>query len=199
MTHLSDEQIVDAAEETPSMEIDAHLAACATCAAKVEDVRRLLHEVNAVEVPEPSPIFWQYFGRRVNEAIDTPARRQLRWRWTWGAAAAAAPFLVVALVSMLPLGKANDSRAVADNRPEEHATPSPSSGSAVTLDITDINEDEAWAVVRSLAEELHYEDAREAGVVPRAGSLDRAATELTEAERAELVRLINSDLKRAGA
>jgi hypothetical protein len=200
MTHLSDEQIAGATDGIATPAVDGHLAACTACAARVTGLRALLRDVNTIDVPEPSPLFWEHFHRRVNESIDTPVHDQARWRWTWAAAAATAiVVLVVALVSMLPLRPTDDPTQVAGSRPEEHATPDPSPDSTAALDITDINEDEAWAVVRSLAEELHYDDAREAGVMPSAGALDRAATELTEEERAELVRLISNDLKRAGA
>jgi hypothetical protein len=69
---------------------------------------------------------------------------------------------------------------------------------AADVDV-DIESDEAWAVVRSFADELRYEDARDAGVVPRPGAIERAATELTAEERAELVRIIQDELKRTGA
>jgi hypothetical protein len=61
------------------------------------------------------------------------------------------------------------------------------------------DEDAAWALVRSLADDLHYDDALAAGVQPAPGSVERAATELPEAERAELVRLLRNEMKRIGA
>ncbi len=66
-------------------------------------------------------------------------------------------------------------------------------------DAADIDTDEAWALVRTFAAEVHYDDAHAAGVVPVAGSIDRAATEMSDEERAELVRLIEDELKRTGA
>ena len=66
-------------------------------------------------------------------------------------------------------------------------------------DAVDIENDEAWAIVRSFADELHYDDARDAGVVPGPGSVERAAIELSPDERAELLRIIETELKRAGA
>jgi hypothetical protein len=195
MTHLTDEQIVDATDGVPSGAIDEHLAACPACATKVGDMHARLRVVSAVDVPEPSPLFWEHFGRRVNDAIDAPSPAHRAWRWRWAAVMAAV--VVVAVVAMVFAMRSRDSDPqVAGNLPREDAMPGSDSA---TSEISDIDEDEAWAVVRSLAEDLHYDDAREAGVAPSAGSLDRAATELTEEERAELVRLIRSDLKRAGA
>jgi hypothetical protein len=53
--------------------------------------------------------------------------------------------------------------------------------------------------MRIVAEEIDYEDARQIGVAPRAGSIERAAMELSDSERAELARLIERELKRTGA
>ena len=53
--------------------------------------------------------------------------------------------------------------------------------------------------MRSVAADLDYDAAMEAGIVPRPGAIERAAVELDDDERAELVRLIEAELKRTGA
>ena len=61
-----------------------------------------------------------------------------------------------------------------------------------------IEADEAWAVVRTAAEGLAWEDAHTVGISPYPGSAEGIALELTAEERAELGRLLNAEMKRSG-
>lgn len=198
MTHLSDEQLVEAVEGTLGSVPATHASKCASCAGRVESTRRLLRDIAGAEVPEPSPLFWQGFAARVSSAIDQHGAplngAPIRPVWQWVAAAA--------LITLVAIGFHVASN---DPPPQSGSTVTRQEGSvadpdsATTLDSRDIDSDEAWAVVRSLATELHFDDARDAGVMPRAGSIERAAMELSAAERAELVKLIEDEMKRIGA
>ena len=59
----------------------------------------------------------------------------------------------------------------------------------------DIEEDEAWAVVRTLAEDLDDDEMDVEGVSARPGSADRLTLGLSEPERIELARLLEEQLK----
>ena len=61
-----------------------------------------------------------------------------------------------------------------------------------------IEADEAWAVVRAAAEGLAWEDAHAVGISAYPGSAEGIALELTAEERAELGRLLNTEMKRSG-
>ena len=67
------------------------------------------------------------------------------------------------------------------------------------LTLDDLDEDEAWAVVRAAAEDLDADAAAAAGLAPPAGSAERLAAQLTAEEQAELIRLVETELKRSGA
>ena len=196
MAHLTDEQAAAAALGEHDPAHAAHLAACGACAARVDGFRATLREVAGVDVPEPSPLFWTSFGARVAEAIDAPPRRAwwaapgLAW-----AGVAAAVILVVAVAFLLrgPQG-APPPVAVAGGQPGVPVETPESSTDAPDA----VEDDEAWELVRSVATDVHYEDVLEAGVAPRPGSVERAAVELAAEERAELVRLIQDELKRRG-
>ena len=56
--------------------------------------------------------------------------------------------------------------------------------------------DEAWSLVRSVADDLDYDAVREAGVAPASGAVDLAATELSPSEQTALVKLLEEELKR---
>ena len=60
----------------------------------------------------------------------------------------------------------------------------------------DMDADEAWSLVRSVADDLDYDAVREAGVAPASGAVDRAATELSPSEQTALVKLLEEELKR---
>lgn len=196
MRHLTDEQIADAAGgAVPSPEM-AHLSACAACASRVRELEGVLREVGAVDVPEPSPLFWQHLAQQIGQAIDRPQPAGSTGRLPWAAAWAAAAVVVIGLITMFVLRPAGVPRQVADAQPR--VEDAPAAFTAPDVEPLDIDEDEAWAVVRSLAEELHYDDAREAGVVPRPGAVERAATELSDDERARLMRLLEAALNHRG-
>lgn len=193
MTHLTDQQLVAAAEgDTVSA---AHLAGCAACAARVAELRGVIDELRTVEVPEPSPMFWTHLGARINEAIDAPPAVQgdrwpLRPALGWLGALAALLLFTVAIYQQRAVAPApSDQSAASMAAPADVELPlDPDAAGA-------LDDDEAWAIVRSVAGDLEYDDAREAGLAPRAGAIERVVTELDDDERAELVRLLTDELK----
>lgn len=193
MAHLDDHALATAVEGEPETAAAAHLAACPECGSRVRELRDLLLAVASVDVPEPSPLFWDHFPARVSRALDetaTPARWFTPERLALLSAAAAVVMLVMFTIpaehsqvnapAAVPVAAADDAPAV------ETAT-------------DDLDADEAWALVRSVAEDFGYEEARDAGLAPRPGSIETAAMELSADERAELARLIEQEMKRTGA
>ena len=161
-----------------------------------DDMTALEREVADLDVPEPSPLFWDHFSARVREAIDAPPLRARRWwraRWLVASAAAAA----VLALSVIAVYQQRSPSDVPPTDPVAYRDAAPAGGGAA--DVPDADADEAWAVVRSFAAELHYDEALAAGVTPGQGAIEDAATELSVDERAELLRLIEDDMKRRGA
>src|SRR5688572_27212527 len=107
MAHLDDTQLLEAATGERDSEVDAaaarHLGGCRTCSDRVGELRSMIETVASVDVPEPSPLFWDHFPARVTRAIES-APEPTRWfsasRWLWGSAATAA---VVMVLMLLPL------------------------------------------------------------------------------------------------
>jgi hypothetical protein len=201
MNHLTDVEMVDAAEGEIDSALSAHLAGCGNCAAKVSELRDMLRSVAGVAAPEPSPLFWDHLGARINAAIDQP-RPSGSWlagrRLAWLGAAFAVLMSVIGFYATRPAFESGASPSVASGPPATNTgSPGPFIEPGEAADA--MEDDEAWAVVRSIAGDLHYDDARDAGVLPRAGSVEHAATELSIPERAELVRLLRDELKRMGA
>lgn len=190
MTHLDHLQLVDALDGA-STDVESHLRACADCRGELESLQRALASVRSDRPAEPSPLFWEHFAARVNARIDTADRKQVvpenDGGWMPHALAWAGVLaLVLAVVSIIVAPKrVADPTAVSAGLTDAPADP-------------EVDQDEAWAVIRELATDFDYDAARAAGVAPGEGVVDRAASELNDAERAELARLIDAELKRMG-
>ena len=75
--HLTPDDLVDLAEGTRPESSAPHLVTCTTCRAQLNEMRAMMSAVADVDVPEPSPLFWDHFSQRVHEAVanDTPNAR----------------------------------------------------------------------------------------------------------------------------
>ncbi len=60
----------------------------------------------------------------------------------------------------------------------------------------DIEADDAWAVVRNVADQIEWDDAHDAGISTRPDAAERMAAELSRREQSELARLLEHELKR---
>ena len=188
MKHLDEERLGEALEGRMAPGDAAHLDACATCRTQLEELRAVLEQVMHVEVPPPSPLFWAHFRPRVAHAIDAPVLPPASWlagpgfRWLTAASAVTIALVALTLSTTPKPTKAPDAVA--------------SATVPLTPEVDDVDQDEAWALVRSLAEDLDVESAHDAGVSPAPGSVERAAEELSATERTALVQLLEQEMKR---
>jgi hypothetical protein len=191
MTHLTDGDLVDLLEGTLDSSRAAHARTCGACVARAEALERTRTLVARAEVPEPPPFFWSQFSARINEQIDAaPAggsRRFLPWLAFAPLGALAIALVSFKLVAPLVLHQ-NDAALPAAVAVDQSLAP----------DVDDLDADADWAVVRAAAEGLDLEDAQSEGLAARPGTADRIAMELTQAEREELIRLVQEEIK-AGA
>ena len=75
-SHLEDDVLLDVIEESASAEATRHAAQCAACASRVAEARAGFALASGADAPEPSPLFWDAFRRRV--ALDIAAERPAR-------------------------------------------------------------------------------------------------------------------------
>ena len=194
MKHLHDAEFVDLIEGTLAPDRVAHVKSCDACREQVAAMQSTLASARVDPEPEPSPLYWQQFSRCVNERIDAPAPAG-GWftlpRFAMGVVA----LLVLSLVSASYFAQPERSLPPEGGR-HEAATLEPA---PAWLSLDDLETDEGWAIVRAAAEDLDAEDAEAAGLAPGADAVERVAAQLTDAERAELIRLIEDELKRSGA
>ena len=171
------------------------LAACNAPPSSTPCARRS-RSIEADPTHQPSPLFWNAFPSRVSAAIDQQPR-STAWLSKPVFAAlgcAAAILIVVGGIALWPSSGVD--RATEISR---HVVAPRVDGSVdAAAPEEDVEQDAAWAVVRIAADDLDYDDALAAGISPGPGAAERAAMELSTEERAELVRLIEREMKRSG-
>jgi hypothetical protein len=191
--HLAEPELVDALDGTLAEVRAAHVAACPACAAQVEELRAIAARAAGVDVPEPPPFFWNQLSARVRAAVAEQAPAGPRvLSWLRPAIASAAAVILIVLVSALA--------GVWPRHTPEPVAPTaamyPADDTEIRDDgLADIEEDEAWAVVRTLAEDLDHDEMDVEGVSARPGSADHLTLGLSEPERIELARLLEEQLK----
>ena len=197
MTHLSDNEFVDLVDGALPTSRQAHVDTCVACASRAQALREALDDVGAIPPAEPSPLFWEHFSARVSAALDDEAAHAGYSGWTrlrspavaWAVAASMAMVMMVAALwraMAIPMRPATAPVVSQAALPEERA-------------VDDLDADVAWAIVRSAADGLEWEDAHAAGMTARPGSAERVVQELSGEERAELARLLENEMKRSGA
>jgi hypothetical protein len=192
--HLNIEELVDIAEGERNESEAPHLLACERCREQVRDLRASIAAARDVEVPEPSPLFWDHLSSRVSEAVaaeGVPAGRG--WlkpsRAVLATLGVAAALLIVVTSSSRP--------------PVTPAVALPSVPVADTKATTDLlsdligDDDGSLRLVASLTDDQDLETVREAGLAPR-GSADHAVAHLSDDELRELGRLLREELARSG-
>jgi len=206
MTHLSPAEFVDLVDGTLAASRAAHVESCDDCRTRAGLVRSMLREAQTVEVPEPSPLFWDHFSDRVRGAVaeERRARRAAGW-FSWSSdvtrrfvpVAAAAAFVVVLVVSAVMTRRAAEAPgALAARNPASPAAHLVAPADDAALDAAN---SEVWDVLTAAAADMQIEDAREAGMTVRPGAIDRAVQKMAPDELNELGRLLQSELKHSGA
>ncbi len=192
MRHLTDEQLLDIAEDMLAPR-PAHLATCAACRQQVDDLRRTLSAVQAVDVPEPSPLFWDHLSSRVRDAVAADRTPAMLSRWTWLSWRATAGLSAAAALLMLTL-VTRDAPVMMIRPPDAPTVASVETASTVSgADVVDAD-DPSLTLLADLTGGLEWDDAAEAGIVVGSGAADSAVAELNADERIELRRLLNEAL-----
>lgn len=189
MAHLAPETFVDLVDGTRADASEPHLATCAECRLQLAELRALTVEVSTVDVPEPSPLFWNHLSARVRDAVEAEPRGVAAWfhGWNWRTATVAGAAAVVLLAAALVVRDIGP----ASPRAGDAAPPTVVETTVASEPLAD---DEPFGLVADLAGDLDWESAVEA-TLPARGGIERAVADLTEPERAELQRLLTDALE----
>jgi hypothetical protein len=196
--HLNIEALVDIAEGARVESSAPHLAACEHCREQLRDLRAMVSEARAVDVPEPSPLFWDHLSSRVREAVseDAAPRRSRLDRVLWkrtvleAMAAAAVAVLIVVVVRSFIAGP---------NPASTPPTVSVADAGAATELLGDVPADDvSLTLVAGLTDDQDLDTVREAGLAPR-GTAEHAVIQMSDDDLRELRRLLKEELARSGA
>jgi hypothetical protein len=140
---------------------------------------------NALDVPEPSPLFWEHFPERVRTAVDAvPVEAPAWWRRRPAMLAIALGLAVLTAGWVFYAPQRLTSDVVAPDV------------AMMVPDEDDLLEDDPdWAVMSSLAASAGVEMLREAGFGVAPGGSEAAIDDLDEAERADLVAMLRAEMK----
>ena len=189
--HLTAAELVDVLEGHADARLAAHVRECNVCSGELAAASVALNDAAQVDLPEPSPLFWDHFSARVSEAIAHEPQARASWMpafaFTRFAFAAASLTLVVAAAAgMLLVQSARPSS-------EPHAD-----AAAIALQHPlDLADDTEWAIVAEVADGMEWDDVAEVGAQPRMDAVESVAATLSDEERAELARLIRHEIERA--
>jgi anti-sigma-K factor RskA len=177
--HLRHEEFVDAIEHTLDVSRQAHLDACAECRAAIDELGGILKETRSVDLPEPSPLFWDHFSDRVLEATgqETMSAERAWWhpqQWWRPVGIVASALAAAVLVIVL--------------RP----SPAPAPPAEIPAFAT-TPDDGSWGLVIGLASDLNVSDVREVAK-PADGTADAMIAELSAAQRRALVQLLKDEI-----
>jgi hypothetical protein len=198
MSHLSPAEFVDAADRRLRPSRVAHLERCARCRAHAEDVRSALDAAQAVDVPEPSPLYWQHFAAHLRERV---ARESIEPAWRAGSWSD-----LIKVRALVPIASALAVVAAVIvagemTRPRPLPVPVPVTAvAAVTpADAAVVPENsEVWQVLTSAAGEMPMDETHEAGMGVSGSAIDGAVQRMSPDELAELGRLLQSQLRGSG-
>jgi hypothetical protein len=197
--HLHSEELVDIAEGGRAESSAPHLAACAACRTQLAEMRAVMSAVVDVDVPEPSPLFWDHFSARVSHVVAREPRRAA-WLPALGMprflvpalALAAAMVVAVLLVNSRGVspsaGPSAAGAGVADAHQPRELLASPAS----------VSDDASLGLVAALADGMDEDAAAEAGLATR-GSAEHAVTHLNDEELRRLQQLLKDEMARSGA
>ncbi|MBA3949467.1 MAG: hypothetical protein H0X44_05910 [Acidobacteria bacterium] len=138
----------------------------------------------ALDVPEPSPLFWERFPERVRAATqaEAPLPAPAWWRRH-----------VMALSISGALCAALAVWAVVPPRAPDAAPP------IVFIDTAPpVADDAGWSIVSASAESAGVDALRDAGFTVRPGGADAVIEELTQAERDAFAALLEAEMKDDG-
>jgi hypothetical protein len=188
--HLTTDEQVDALEHTLAPERAAHLDVCQMCRDDVARLRDTIRAARGVDVPEPSPLFWQHQAARISTMVAAESIERRRSPWTYaGLVGTGVAVLAAGLLLVRTPSAPTPAAGVVAGNPARHATASPAD-----VRTRDAADERAWALVEELGDEFDA-DAVTVALTPATGATDRALQDLDADEQAELVRVLQGELK----
>jgi hypothetical protein len=188
VAHVSPDTFIDLLDGTVDESSVAHLSSCAACRDQLAQLRATWQAAAAADMPEPSPLFWEYLSARIHEAVGAEqpvgARsRGLTWSWRFGLVVTAAAATIALAIGL---------------RVARHSDQAQSPGSSTLATMSEprvelLADDEPLAFVADLASDIDWDNIGEQSLASH-GDADLALAGLSDVERLELQRLLREAL-----
>jgi hypothetical protein len=199
--HLSESELVDLAEGALDSRRATHVETCAACREQGEALSAMLRATASIEVPDPSPLFWEHFPARVRGAIAAePAAGRPAWAWLGMRGLvpfAAAAAVVIAVFSGVYLMRGARVGPMAPRTAAGSALVAGPASDGQIDGLPDPDNEEVWDVLTAAASTVELGDAHDVGMHVHPAAIEHAVQGLSAAERTELGRLLQSELKRS--
>ena len=208
MTHITDVEFIDLVDGTLAPARARHLDACESCRASASAIRETLARAANAEIPEPSPLFWDHFSARVQEGVRAESVAPSGW-FGWAQSATMKWAMSGALLTLLLFAVVWRASAPRPGSSASEQIATASTTGPADPDAFDPDLDEAWALVRTVADdvardtpasdEIAWDEVATEGFGVRPGAVEHAMVALTGDERSELLRLLQAETKQPGA
>ena len=193
MKHLNAAELSDVLEGRTDPRLSAHAHECEACRARLVSASETLQAAAQIEVPEPSPLFWDHLSARVGEAIAHAEERRQSWTPDLSVARLAFASATLTLVAAAFAGMF----LIQSLRPPEPNVPEDTAGMSTPRQLDLAVDDTEWALIAEVADGMEWDEVAEVGAQSRVSSVDSLAATLSDEERAELARLIRDEIERA--
>ena len=151
----------------------------------------IIAALREVDVPEPSPLFWDHLSRRVREAVAAEPAPTRSWtsrvNLAWAAGAVGALAVVVLAVAV------TTRQSPPTAGPASSFVSSDVAGAGYIL--SPLNDDPSWAVMAELASQMDWDEAAAAGLVAAPGAAENALGQLSNDEQRTVIELLQQEMK----
>jgi hypothetical protein len=157
--------------------------------------QEIISALREVEVPEPSPLFWDHLSQRVRDAVAAEPVASPGWSHRFNVARAGGFIVLLGMVTLaITLSVRHQSRA---GRAAAVEHPAVVDAAAVNSALPSLADDASWAVMGELASEIDFEQAGAAGLTVAPGAAEAALNQLSGAEQRSAVELLQQEIKKS--
>jgi hypothetical protein len=149
----------------------------------------IIARLRDVEVPEPSPLFWDHLSQRVREAVAAEPEPAPGWssrfNMAWGGGIFGALAVIVLAV------------VITTRQVPQTLIPAPvvSDVAGVSFVLPPLEDDPSWALMGDLASQMDFDEAGAAGLVVAPGAAEGALNQLSQDEQRAVVELLQQEIK----